>query len=90
MDKVLHNKRQSSSGGLLKQYLAKQKEDEILHIDNWELIEILFCNYSTNKYNVKILSKQQQESYLSKIELEKMINETIKNTRKIIKEQSKL
>ena len=90
LDKVLHNKRQSSSGGLLKQYLAKQKEDEILHIDNWELIEILFCNYSTNKYNVKILNKQQQESYLSKIELEKMINETIKNTRKIIKEQSKL
>jgi hypothetical protein len=67
LDNVLHKKRQLSTGGLLKEYLAKQKEEEILNISNYELIDVLFCDYNNKKfknYNVKVLNDKEKDVYL--------------------------
>ncbi len=66
LDKFLFKKRMFSSGGLLKEYLKKDKEDqEILHIDNFELLNILYCQFtSKNKLKTTELTPEQKESYL--------------------------
>lgn len=70
LDKVLHKKRQLSTGGLFKEYLAKQNEEEILKISNYELIDVLFCDYNSKKYNVKVLDENEKNTYLLEKERE--------------------
>lgn len=65
LDRFLFKKRMFSTGGLLKEYLKKDKKDEILHIDNYELINILYCQFNNkNKLKTVELTKEEQEKYL--------------------------
>lgn len=91
LDNFLFKKRMFSTGGLLKEYLKKDVENEILHIDNYELINILYCQFNKkNKFDSFELSEEQQKKYLENIEFEKMLNEITKRTKNFVKEQSKL
>lgn len=74
LDNFLFKKRMFSTGGLLKEYLKIDKSNEILHIDNYELINILYCNFEKNKYKVVELTEQEQADYLRNIENLKELN----------------
>lgn len=72
LDNLLHKKRMFSSGGLLKEYLKKNIDNEILHISDYELINILFANYDRNKYITKELTEQETEDYFNMKEVDKI------------------
>ena len=83
VETTLYQKRQLSFGGKLKEYLAKQKESEIIKIAEWRLLEILFLNFEKSKYNVKKLTEKEQQRYLLNIEqkkeTEKLYNQKIRD-----------
>lgn len=63
LDRVMHGKRQTSTGGLLKKYIGFNSDNEILHINNWELVEVLFCEYN-KRYSVKTLDSEEFNNYV--------------------------
>lgn len=87
MDSLLHKKRMFSSGGLLKEYLKKNNDNEILHISDYELINILFCNYQNKKYISKELTEQEKQEYFEMKEIDKIKVDMLKyrNLRTLIK-----
>lgn len=53
LNDALYGKRMFSTGGMLKKYLNKSKDDEILHINNYELIETLIANFDNNQFKTR-------------------------------------
>lgn len=95
LDSFLFKKRMFSTGGLLKDYLKKDKSNEILHIDNYELVNILYCNFKKNKYQVVELTEKEQEEYLRSVEFMAELNKIkvdmlkYRNIRHVIKTNRK-
>lgn len=63
LDNVLKNKRMMSTGGLLKKYLKKEDENEILKIDNYELINVLLADWENKSYKTYELTEHQKIIY---------------------------
>jgi hypothetical protein len=77
LHKSLFRKRMISTGGKLKEYLKKTKDEEILHIQNFELMEILFCQFNNfNKLQTKKLDEIEKLEYLKHQENIKSLKHT--------------
>jgi hypothetical protein len=57
LNDALYRKRMMSTGGLLKKYLNKAKNDEILHIQNYKLVETLIANYENSEFKTREINE---------------------------------